>query len=102
MNDKQVPITTNENKTIKFTEEEIKTLVDLRDRYQSIITSLGQLYIERMGLNDRASQLNDLEKSLQNQYIDTQKEEDTILKGITEKYGVGSLDISTGTFIPQK
>lgn len=102
MNDKQVPITTNENKTIKFTEEEIKTLVDLRDRYQSIITSLGQLYIERMGLNDRAAQLNDLEKSLQNQYIDTQKEEDTILKGITEKYGVGSLDISTGTFIPQK
>ena len=85
---------------IKFTDEEIKSLVDLRDSYQQTITNFGQLYIERMTITERASQLNEAEQNLQKVYLELQKKEDVLLKSITAKYGVGSLDITNGTFTP--
>ena len=86
---------------IKFTDEEIKSLVELRDKYNVAIGQFGQLYIERMKLTDHVAKLNEAEQKLQNEYIDLQKQEDSILGSITAKYGEGSLDISSGTFIPK-
>lgn len=87
--------------SIKFTDEEVKVLVNLKEKYQKIITNFGQLYIERVRINDYISQLNETESKMQKEYTDCQKEEDTILASLTSRYGEGSLDIVSGVFIPK-
>ena len=61
------------SKEVKFTKKEINSLQQLRSDYANVELSLGKLEIARM-----QSEVSEL----------------------TEKYGVGNLDINTGKFTP--
>lgn len=74
--------------------EEYKTkIVELRDKFNEIIISLGQLSIER----DR---LERDEKYLKEEYQKFGLEERELLSKIQTEYGEGNLDINTGEFTP--
>lgn len=76
--------------------EEYKTkIAELRDKFNEIIISLGQLSIEK----DR---LERDEKYLKEEYQKFGKEEQELLAKIQTEYGVGTLDINTGEFTPNK
>jgi predicted transcriptional regulator len=82
---------------IKFTEEEIKEINDLRFEVGSVFTQLGQIQIEK---KKRLEELEQNETSLLNKYTELVAKEDTLFKGLNEKYGDGDYDPNTGIFTP--
>ena len=87
-------------KEIKFTEEELKSLRDLRDNYATTQLSLGQLEVQKMLLTQQEERLNDQKLELEAQYIEIQKTESSLVNSLNEKYGPGNLDPETGVFTP--
>ena len=78
---------------IKFTEEELKSLGELQNSYTRITNAFGQITISRSNLDLQ-------EEALKDELETTRQNEQTILSGITEKYGPGTLDPATGVFTP--
>ena len=89
-------------KEIKFTQQEIDSLQELRQLYANVELSLGKLEIARMQSEQRMEQLVNEKFRLEAEYTQTQQNESQLVSELTEKYGVGNLDINTGTFTPQK
>ena len=87
---------------IKFTQEELDGLAKLQAKYQENTYQFGQLYLEKLSLDEKFKQLTELELSLKTEFLQIQKEEETWLNNITSKYGEGSLSLKDGTFIPSK
>ena len=82
---------------IKFTDEEVKEINDLRFEVGSVFTQLGQVQIEkRKGLEE----LEQNETSLLEKYTELVAKEDILFKGLNEKYGDGDYDPNTGIFTP--
>jgi hypothetical protein len=76
--------------------EEYKTkIIELRDSFNDIVISLGQLAIQKATIE------ND-EKYLQEQYQKFGLEEKELLSKIQTEYGEGNLDIDTGEFTPKQ
>ena len=80
---------------IKFTEGEINQITELQNKTQGVVFQLGQLKLSEMQLEDR---LKELKQALTN----IESEETTLAEGFSNKYGVGSLNIETGEFTPNK
>tara|TARA_B100000287_G_C20427370_1_gene700030 strand:- start:19 stop:312 length:294 start_codon:yes stop_codon:yes gene_type:complete len=76
-----------------FTEQELNELKNLRDKIDEMSFQFGQLSIQKIKLEEQ-------ENNLKNQLKNLEKEETTIAKKLTDKYGKGSIDLETGTFIP--
>ena len=87
---------------VKFTEEEMTKIKEIQQTYVEVQQSLGQLSVARLRLEQQLTSLNDGEDELRKRFIDTQSEEREFIDKITEKYGDGTLDPETGTFIPNK
>jgi len=82
---------------IKFTEEEVKEINDLRFEVGSVFTQLGQIQIEK---RKRLEELEQNETSLLEKYTELVAKEDVLFKGLNEKYGDGDYDPNTGIFTP--
>ena len=76
-----------------FTKQELNELKNLRDRIDEISFQFGHLSIQKIKLEEQESTLKNKLKSIE-------KEETTIAKKLTDKYGKGSIDLETGTFAP--
>lgn len=76
--------------------EEYKTkIIQLRDSFNDIVISLGQLAIQKATIERD-------EKYLQEQYQSFGLEEKELLTKIQAEYGEGNLDIDTGEFTPKQ
>lgn len=80
-------------KTQKFTEEELTSLKELQNQSQGITFKAGQVYLQKILLEEQESNLKTIISTLK-------KSESTIAQQLTEKYGKGSIDIESGEFIP--
>lgn len=85
---------------IQLTEQELQQIQDLRVKYANITAQLGQLKVEQILVNKQLTRLNDLEDQFIKDYEQVQTEEDQFAKLITEKYGVGDVDVESGIFTP--
>lgn len=83
-----------------MTEQELQQIQDLRVKYANITAQLGQLKVEQILVNKQLTRLNDLENQFIKDYEQVQTEEDQFAKLITEKYGVGDVDVESGIFTP--
>ena len=72
--------------------EEIKTITDLQIKEEKLISQLGALEYQIQILLKQKKELDNLIDPLQ---IDKEK----LAKSLQDKYGEGSIDISTGEFI---
>jgi predicted nuclease with TOPRIM domain len=81
--------------SIKFTDEEINQITELQNKTQSVVFQLGQLKLSEMQLENR---FEELKQNLNN----IESEETSLAEGFSSKYGVGSLNIETGEFTPNK
>ena len=87
-------------KEIKFSDNELKSLNDLRDKYTSAQLRLGQLEVQRLTLNQQIQNLDNEKIKIETEYVEIQKEESEILNSLNEKYGPGNLDPNSGVFTP--
>jgi hypothetical protein len=75
--------------------QDIDKIKKLQEDLTSIGTQFGQIKIAKMKLEDQ-------EIVLKKQLDLLTKEESSIAKAFTDKYGRGSLDVETGEFTPTK
>ena len=88
------------SKEVKFTEEELKSLADLAQGYQTTQAAFGQLRVQKILLQQQSEGLEEAEIKLEADYTSLQDNERDIVKQLNEKYGPGSLDPQTGVFTP--
>lgn len=87
--------TPSTNQTVKFSQEEINELADIRRAYEESTVSLGQLEMQKRELLKNEKRVNERLTSIENQ-------EKVFLDKIVAKYGEGTFDVNTGVFTPRK
>lgn len=83
---------------VKFTDEEIKQINQLRQDVSDVFYQLGQLSIEKKRLVDEATEK---ENELFQKHIELIEFEQTLFKTLNGKYGDGDYDPTTGIFSPK-
>ena len=86
---------------VKFTDEELSSLQELQNTYASISTQFGQVKVSRINLERQMENLDDAENQLEQKWEENRQTESDLVKSLNEKYGAGSLNPTTGEFIPQ-
>jgi hypothetical protein len=84
---------------IKLLDSEIESLNQLRQKYSDITSQFGMIEVERIVLNGQLRRLDELRENLTTEYTLTQTDEQKFSAQLFEKYGIGSIDIDSGTFI---
>ncbi len=78
---------------IKFTDEELKSIEEIRANYAEITTRFGQISLTKYNLEKQ-------EEQAHKDFETVRAKESKVLNSITEKYGPGTLDPNTGVFTP--
>lgn len=89
-----------DNKTVKLSDAEMGSLREIQNKINTKLWEFGQLYIERLALDEKFKLLTDAESKLRNDYASIQQEEQKWIDAISDKYGNGNLSIKDGTFTP--
>ena len=82
---------------IKFTDEEVQQINQLRQDATNIFLQLGQLTVER---KRRLEELDNIESELLQNQKELVQVEENLFKSLNEKYGDGNYDPVTGVFTP--
>ena len=82
---------------IKFTEEEISQINQLRKDSTDVFIQLGQLSIER---KKKLDEFDNIEQQLLQKFSGLTQFEEELFKKLNEKYGDGNYDPNTGVFTP--
>ena len=89
------------SETTKFTEEELTKITDLRDRTTRITSELGQVQLQKSLISEELQQLEELSTNILVQFKNLRTEETEFVGKLNEKYGKGTVDITTGEFVPE-
>lgn len=76
---------------IQLTPEELSKLQDSNDKVADIVASLGQIEIQ-------ISLLQKNKESLLTSFTQIQQDQDQLATELTQKYGDGTIDITSGEF----
>ena len=90
------------SKDVKFTKDELNSIEELRNNYNSVTNSLGMLEVSRMQTEKRLETIKGDKIRLETQYEQLTMAEKELIDSLTEKYGQGSIDINSGVFTPVK
>ena len=94
--DKKIPSPSEvKSAPVSFSQEELKEIRDLRTELNQITFQLGQININKIRIENT-------ETLIKKDLINLEEKESKIAKKLSDKYGKGSIDIETGTFIPAK
>jgi hypothetical protein len=85
----------------KFTEEELTKITDLRDQTTRITSELGQVQLQKSLISEELQQLEELSTNILAQFKNLRVEETEFVGKLNEKYGKGTVDITTGEFVPE-
>lgn len=85
---------------IKFTQEELDQIKQLRDNTNRIIYQFGEIDLELHLMQQRTEELQKLRMELHTEYQNQSNNERTLVDELNKKYGAGQVDIESGIFIP--
>ena len=88
------------SKQVKIDESDLTRIKELRDAYRSQTIKIGQLNVERILMNQSVEKLNEAMQIEEQEYTNIQEKEKVLVKELQDKYGVGQLNLDTGTFSP--
>ena len=91
----------SDGEKIKFSEEELQSLQELQNTYASISTQFGQVKVSRINLERQMYSLDEMEENLTKDWETNRQTETDLVKSLNEKYGAGTLNPTTGEFIPR-
>ena len=85
---------------MKITDEEMQSIKTIQEEYTQMGVQLVQLKLAKNSSEEYLKKLNEQEDTLTNNIQEINKREKELADGLNEKYGVGSLDMTTGEFTP--
>ncbi len=86
----------------KFTTEELQKIKELQDKYQVLGIQSIQLKLAKKSTEEYLNTLSEQESQLNEQIYNVNQEEKDFAKTLSDKYGVGSLDLESGLFTPNQ
>ena len=89
--DNAVPENQGTGKEVKFTEEELTKIAEIKDLYEGLTRRMGQIHFELKSLETQKTEAENLFEKNRNDEVN-------LAKTLSDKYGVGTLDIETGVF----
>jgi septal ring factor EnvC (AmiA/AmiB activator) len=81
--------------TKKLTKKEIEVLKEIQQKNNAIVNEFGNMEIAKMQIEARKAEIVKF-------YNELKEEEAELGKTLSEKYGVGSINIESGEFIPSE
>ena len=78
----------------KLTSEEVEKLQSIQQKYNAVVTELGNIEFAKINLESRKEEVLTYLSELKT-------EEQTLGKELSEKYGVGSINLEKGEFTPE-
>ena len=87
---------------VKFTTEEMSKIKELQNSYINIQSSMGQLEVQSIRLQQQLDALGADKENLKSQFVQIQSNERDFVEQINKKYGDGNLDITSGIFTPKE
>jgi prefoldin subunit 5 len=87
---------------IKISGEELQLTAELQSQYQKVIFDFGNLYVEKIQIEDAVKVVTEKENKLQSRWVSLQNKENELIQQLMKKYGEGSIDLKSGLFIPSK
>ncbi len=78
-------------KIIKLTPEEVETLQNLKTQNESIVKEFGLIHLAKLNLNSREERAETFLTNVRTTEVD-------IAKTLEDKYGKGTVNLSTGEF----
>ena len=92
--DKKIPSPSEvKSSPVSFSQEELSEIRDLRTELNQITFQLGQIKINKIRIENT-------EILIKKDLTNLEEKESKLAKKLSDKYGKGSIDIETGTFIP--
>lgn len=85
---------------IKIKEDTMAEIKMLQSKFQESVYKMGNLYVEKIGLDAAVESFVEREKSLREEWSSLQKLERDLLDKIVATYGEGNLNMQDGTFVP--
>lgn len=85
----------------KFSPEELEQIKILQEKYNLLGVQLVQLKLAQKNAKDYLEKLDEEEKILEQQIVETNKEEKQLAEEFDAKYGAGSLNLESGEFTPK-
>tara|TARA_Y100000389_G_scaffold186035_1_gene206029 strand:- start:57 stop:302 length:246 start_codon:yes stop_codon:yes gene_type:complete len=79
----------------KLSNEEIKEVSDLKNKFNEILQALGSIEVQLINLNLKKEQL-------KVEVVKIQEEEIKLAGELEKKYGNGTISLETGEFSPDK
>jgi len=86
----------------KLTDEELSSVKELREQIAAIISTVGKLKLTHYLMSEDLKVTSDKLEQQTSLYKELLDKETQLINGLLEKYGIGSLDIETGIFTPEK
>ena len=83
------------------TQEELNSILDLRERIRTNVESIGRLNIKKHFVQMELDQISGDLLQAYTTSEDLSLEENRVVKEITAKYGEGDLDFTTGVYTPK-
>jgi|TARA_R100001509_G_scaffold115458_1_gene70492 hypothetical protein len=77
----------------KLTQKELDKLQELQNKNAALVQELGTITLTEINLNERREKAEDFLVELKQSEVD-------LVKELEDKYGVGSIDLQAGEFIP--
>jgi hypothetical protein len=79
-----------------LSEEEIKVLRELNDNFGKTLNSIGDIEIKLNLLKNKQAELENEKNLLLSDYSKLREKESVLSKELLEKYGEGTIDLSSG------
>ena len=86
--------------TVKFSDDEMKSLAELQDTYQQLTQRMGQLEAQRIVQVQGLDAIDSEKDGLKEQWVNNQQKERELVDSLNKKYGPGTLDPNSGEFTP--
>lgn len=84
----------------QLTTEELQSIQDLQQKYNQTVFELGSAEAQIIAINTRLKQLTGDKEGLVADLITIEKKEQELVKSLSEKYGNGTINPSTGEITP--
>jgi hypothetical protein len=86
----------------EISKEELEEINVLRNKLVVVVSDAGQMSLQVQLLQSDITDLNEKLGEQAKLFKALLKEEDVLIKRLSEKYGVGDINFDTGEFTPEK
>ena len=83
----------------KVTDEELQDIHGLRNTIAEIITSIGELNLEKFMTDTKLSEIQNGIKKEESKFLEFQKKERVLFDKLQQKYNTGNINIETGEIV---